>query len=164
MPECKKCNKQFSTRIVIENKARNLCNRVYCLECSPFDEHNNRKLHSRLDQECICKECGRVYIYKRNKGHTKDRCNACGTHNRNRLIKERAVNLKGGSCQICGYNRCLRALTFHHINEAEKSFQISGNTNKSWARIEEELKKCILLCHNCHDEYHSGIIEISNVR
>jgi len=63
----------------------------------------------------------------------------------------------GGECVICGYNRCLRALHFHHKNPHEKDFDISSRTR--WNDIEVELEKCILVCSNCHMEIHDGIID-----
>lgn len=72
-----------------------------------------------------------------------------------RKYKLRAIELKGGKCSICGYNRCPAALQFHHIvgkkdsniNEMMRSF--------GWPRIELELAKCILVCSNCHAEIHN---------
>lgn len=73
-------------------------------------------------------------------------------------LKESAISYKGGGCQLCGYNRCISALHFHHINPYEKKFNISEKNN--WYDIEHELKKCILLCSNCHAECHSGFIDL----
>ena len=69
-------------------------------------------------------------------------------------LKERAIAHLGGHCQICGYDRCLSAFDFHHIDAREKDFTISASM--SWDRIEPELKKCVLLCSNCHREVHAG--------
>lgn len=67
----------------------------------------------------------------------------------------------GGKCQICGYNKCSRALTFHHINPKEKSFGISARGfTRSWDKIKKELDKCILLCSNCHMEVHDGLTQL----
>ena len=74
-------------------------------------------------------------------------------------IKERSVYVMGDSCQCCGYNRCLRALQFHHIDETTKEFQISDNITRNWADVRSELTKCILVCANCHQEIHGGIID-----
>jgi len=74
--------------------------------------------------------------------------------------KLKAVEYKGGSCEICNYNRCIEALEFHHLDPKEKDFGISTNTNRAWDKIKKELDKCILVCSNCHREIHSGIIEI----
>lgn len=72
-------------------------------------------------------------------------------------IKERLVNLKGGKCQKCGYDKCIEALQFHHIDPSKKDFSIGG---KSWAfeRMKKEVDKCILLCANCHIEEHNGVV------
>lgn len=57
---------------------------------------------------------------------------------------------------MCGYSKCKEALDFHHVNPNEKDFNISGSHSRSWEKIELELKKCVLLCANCHREIHSG--------
>ena len=77
--------------------------------------------------------------------------------------KQKMVELKGGCCEICGYNKCNRALVFHHLDPNEKDFGFSTKgITRSWNLIEEELKKCVLLCSNCHMEVHDGLIELSN--
>ena len=73
-------------------------------------------------------------------------------------IKERAVYIMGGKCQCCGYDRSMRALHFHHIDESTKKFAISGNITRNWADVVEELKKCVLVCANCHMEIHDELI------
>jgi len=69
-----------------------------------------------------------------------------------------AVEYKGGRCFSCGYDRCLDALELHHISSSEKDFGISDKGyTRSWAKIKEELDKCVLLCANCHRETHAGM-------
>ena len=63
----------------------------------------------------------------------------------------------GGCCQCCGYNKCNEALEFHHIDPNEKDFtfgKVTANP-KNKLSIVEELKKCILVCANCHREIHN---------
>ena len=74
-------------------------------------------------------------------------------------VKQRLIDYKGGKYQICGYNRCINALEFHHINPKEKDFTISGGT-KSFNTLKLEVDKCILVCSNCHREIHAGLIQI----
>lgn len=45
MKICFKCNNQFPKSIIIEGKYRNLQNRKYCFECSPFGLNNTKNLH-----------------------------------------------------------------------------------------------------------------------
>lgn len=76
------------------------------------------------------------------------------------IVKQKLIDYKGGKCQICGYNRCINALEFHHLNPKEKDFTISGGT-KSFEHIKPEVDKCILVCANCHREIHAGLININ---
>lgn len=75
-----------------------------------------------------------------------------------------AVQYKGGKCCVCGYNKYLGALEFHHLNPNEKDFGISNKGyTRSFEKVKEELDKCILVCSNCHKEIHAGLIDISLV-
>ena len=75
-------------------------------------------------------------------------------------LKERVVRALGGKCVICGYDRCQQALDVHHVDPNEKDFTIAANTNKAYALVSEEIRKCVLLCANCHREYHSNFIQL----
>jgi hypothetical protein len=76
--------------------------------------------------------------------------------------KDRMVEAMGGKCQCCGYSRTNQALAFHHVdpNEKDMGFGDTRANPKSWLKIVSELKKCILVCHNCHSEIHAGIRKI----
>ena len=77
---------------------------------------------------------------------------------RRRKIREKAIDYKGGHCQVCGYSNCMEALEFHHLQSNGKDFGISDKGyTRSWLKIAEELDKCVLLCANCHREVHSGL-------
>lgn len=120
--------------------------------------NNTRRLHEvkniNPNQIHTCTKCNREYKYIRNSGHRAEICNSCVTLKRKILIKQKAIKYKGGSCSKCGYNKCVDAMSFHHINPNNKSFAIAGNYNRKWIDIEKELDKCILLCFNCHIETH----------
>jgi len=76
--------------------------------------------------------------------------------------KKRIVESMGGKCQICGYDRCLSNLALHHKDPTKKDFSLGGvrANPKSWNKITEELRKCVLLCHICHTEIHENIISL----
>src|SRR5260221_8060048 len=81
----------------------------------------------------------------------------CVGRERKRLtdLKKAAVLQLGGKCCRCGYDKCLQALEFDHINPKEKKYEITGLLRaKKHLRplLQEELKKCQLLCANCHRE------------
>lgn len=77
-------------------------------------------------------------------------------------MKEIAVKAFGGKCASCGYNKCTAALTFHHLDPSKKEFGIGKirANSKSWNEIVKELRKCIMLCSNCHLEHHNMNVEI----
>lgn len=132
-------------RIVIDGKQRVLCKRKYCLECSPFGEHNTRRLENKstlTDQQRRMK-------------------NVQAVMRRRAKIKQMAIDYKGGKCYLCGYDKCTSALEFHHINPEEKLFSISHEgTTRSWESVKKELDKCVLLCSNCHREVEAGVSAI----
>lgn len=73
-------------------------------------------------------------------------------------VKQMAIEYKGGKCEKCGYNKCVAALEFHHLNPEEKDFGIgSKGYTRGWEKVKEELDKCILVCANCHREIHEEI-------
>lgn len=74
--------------------------------------------------------------------------------------KIKSVEYKGGKCSICGYDKCMRALSFHHLDPNEKDFGISSGNTRSWKKTKIELDKCVLVCSNCHAEIHEGLIKI----
>ena len=155
MPNCKKCSNSFPNRIKIDDKIRVLSNRKYCLDCSPFGYHNTKSLTEKAgigDRQCECQHCERKYIYNERAGHTLKSCNSCNVNRRRFALKKKMVKYLGSECKMCGYNRCLSAMDFHHRDPKEKKFSISGSHCLKWNIIKLELDKCDLLCCRCHRE------------
>ncbi len=86
--------------------------------------------------------------------------NIDGSLNNRRKLKEKLVEYKGGKCEICGYDRCIKAMDFHHKNPKEKEFPLTY-MNRKWEILTKEADKCILVCANCHREIHAGFIDIN---
>lgn len=77
---------------------------------------------------------------------------------RRKVLRQRAVEYKGGRCILCGYNKCIDALEFHHSNAVNKDFGLSQKgITRSWQKVRKELDKCVLICANCHREIHAGL-------
>src|SRR3990172_5985813 len=89
--------------------------------------------------QCYCKICLKSFQSKR----WKER-------------KRKAIELMGGQCCLCGYKKCISAFEFHHKDPNEKDLDIAVAFRMSWDKLVSELKKCILVCANCHREKHSG--------
>jgi len=77
---------------------------------------------------------------------------------RRKKVRHMAIDHLGGRCSQCGYDRCLDALEFHHVESSVKDFGISNRGyTRSWKRVQEEIEKCVLLCANCHREHHAQL-------
>ncbi len=153
---CKHCNKTFSTYTKINGKTKNLCKRKYCLECSPWGQHNTRPFNyiktgiqtSIQTTERPCPICNKPYKGKGTK------CGSCLVNIRRFKIKQQCIEYKGGKCEKCHYNKCPAAMVFHHLDPLKKDFGIGGSHCRSFEKLKIELDKCILLCQNCHNEHH----------
>lgn len=75
--------------------------------------------------------------------------------------KTQLIEMSGGRCQVCSYSKCFDALEFHHRDPSQKSFEISHRNVQGINDIVlAEVAKCILLCSNCHREFHAGLIKL----
>ena len=120
----------------------------------------NRKCPVELRR---CKRHGLTEFayYSRGQGQRSWRCKRCvgeAVTRRKQKVKEMLIEEAGGCCAVCGYDRCVVALTFHHVDRDRKSFPMSMHTTKSLAAYREELEKCVLVCANCHGEIEAGLI------
>ena len=119
-----------------------------------YDEIGNIKIIAKIYH--ISYDRLKRFIVFKNKNRLKEKKKR-DTLSYRRKVKNQIIEYKGGKCEICGYNKCIEALEFHHLNPQEKDFNISGGT-KSFKSLKPEIDKCILVCANCHREIHSGLI------
>jgi hypothetical protein len=118
------------------------------------------------NEKYIMKECKHhgltEYVYVNSEQRyrcVKCRCEA--VQRRRDKIKEILVDYKGGKCEICGYDKCISALEFHHKDANEKDFGISAKGyTRNIETNKQEVDKCILVCSNCHREIHANITKI----
>ncbi|HTB70209.1 MAG TPA: helix-turn-helix domain-containing protein [Solirubrobacteraceae bacterium] len=113
-------------------------------------------------------DCSRHGVTK----HVRDsrgylRCRVCRQEavvRRRQRVKQILVDEAGGCCMLCGYDRSVAGLHFHHLDPREKQFGVAeGGMARSIARLRVEARKCVLLCSNCHAEVEAGISSISAV-
>lgn len=63
----------------------------------------------------------------------------------------------GGKCQNCGGVFPHFCYDFHHVDPAKKEIGMTDLQDKRWERVLAEVKKCRLLCANCHRiAHHAG--------
>lgn len=170
---CGKCGKEFEQRIIVNGKKKGLYKRKYCLECSPYDRHNTKVLENypkipikKKEKRCpLCKKIKNIDDFCGDKQRNDGKsiwCRLClnkRTIDAQKRAKSKFLEYKGGKCEVCGYNKYIGALEFHHKNPNEKLFEISKkytvrDCTENWEIMKIELDKCMLLCSNCHKEIH----------
>ena len=75
------------------------------------------------------------------------------------------VKTAGGRCTICGYQKNLAAMVFHHTDSDEKDFKLDMRSlsNRKLEPVLQEIEKCILVCANCHAELHNPHLELDEL-
>lgn len=70
--------------------------------------------------------------------------------------KEIIIKMLGGKCGVCGYNKCLAALDFHHPDPILKAHTWTQLRGRTLSTIIDTIinEKCCLICANCHRELH----------
>lgn len=68
----------------------------------------------------------------------------------------------GSECLLCNEDADA-CLTFHHLPDYDKSFEVSKfrAIAPSVEELREEMEKCIVLCSNCHRKVHSDKCDLS---
>jgi hypothetical protein len=109
-----------------------------------------------------CAQCGETDPQKFY-GNKRSMCGPCHNAYTKRAGMERrlkAIEQLGGHCCICGYNQYPCSLDFHHRDPKLKDTNYNAMRSWSWDRTLAELKKCTLLCKNCHAAVHAGFLKL----
>ena len=80
--------------------------------------------------------------------------NRAKLNNRYKSNRVKAIGMLGSVCSTCGEGD-KDILHFHHVDPSLKEFTISSRLSREWKFIEDEVRKCILLCSNCHKKIHT---------
>lgn len=150
MRECRKCGEKIPYKVKIDGKQKSLQNRKFCLKCSPYKRHNTSP-----NDPIKRRKKGR---YREYTSETKEGI-ILSLYKRALTRKSELIAAAGGGCIKCGYNKCTRALTFHHKDPTKKNFCLGlpNLWSKSANAIKAEAKKCELLCMNCHAEVETNL-------
>ena len=132
------------------------------------DPRNRRALRERAKAagetrvNSLCRRHGKTQFHIEASGRMRCvRCRGEAVARRRRKTKEILVKEAGGSCRICGYERDVAALQFHHLDPSQKEFSLAMNgVTRSIEAMRREASKCILLCANCHAEVEVGRTEV----
>ncbi len=126
-----------------------------CSKCKQEKEEVEFSFSSKkkdnLQSECkLCQSKMVHKHYEKNKANYKNKAK----ENKKKIQTWLNELKKDISCQKCGIKH-IAVIDFHHLDSKTKdkgiSYLVSINNKK---RLEEEIKKCIPLCSNCHRILH----------
>lgn len=121
---------------------------------------------SRICPRCKIDKPLSEFYKRRNTAGASVYCKLCVNDEaieRFKKFKFLCVEYKGGKCEICGYDKCVNAFDFHHLDPSKKDFGIAKSKSKKFDyKIKRELDKCQLLCANCHREKHSNKVALTS--
>ena len=113
------------------------------------------------DGAFVCRRHGAAPFVRDSHGTRCSKCRSEQVSRRRQRVKQILVAEAGGCCVLCGYDRYVGALQFHHRDPAQKRFQLgAAGLTRSLAAMREEAAKCSLLCANCHAELEGGIVTL----
>lgn len=131
---------------------------VTCLESKSLSDFTKNKLKKDGLQN-YCKLCKKEHDHKHYLKH-KDKNKEKRRGKLRPWLDEYKKNLK---CVKCNYDKCISSLDFHHLDSKIKDINISNiiASRKYESNIElgietllKEVEKCVVLCANCHREFH----------
>ena len=166
---CEYCDKEHNGSYASGRFCSKYCARGFSTRSKRkiINKKVSQKLKTREDKFCIV--CGEKVSWNNIVGFCKNcrlpaRTNSEQVARCRKKRKLRAIEIKGGKCIVCGYNKCLRNMEFHHLNPDEKEISLSSKNmaSKNWDAVLEEVKKCVLVCSNCHGEIEDGMILVEN--
>ena len=117
---------------------------------SAFNKHR----HEPDGLQPRCRACYRRYYLENKESHKA--AVARTRHKRYYELKNRITEIKSQrGCALCG-EKHPAALTFHHRSKQDKIIEIGrlASLGWKWNRVEKEIKKCDVLCFNCHYKLH----------
>jgi len=141
----------------------------YCEFCNKKLEQKEGKKNFRRDKKFCDQKCHDAAKYKKSSKNNKAFKDIHGLNLytiKGIQKKLELIELFGGKCEKCGYDKNIAAFDFHHINPDEKSFEIKVQMlkYKNDDEILNEALKCMLLCSNCHRELHNPQMDMTHVK
>lgn len=132
----------------------------YCTKCETDKSRDSFSKNARKKDglQSRCKECASIEnaeTYRRlpqRRRKIRETNKVVTLRNREFLNRVR----RRFCCQICGENEPV-ALDFHHLDPLEKDTEVPRLVSYSRDRLKVEIRKCAILCSNCHRKHHAGL-------
>lgn len=138
----------------------------HCRVCStdkPKTEFNKNSVKSD-GLQTRCRECQKTqnnqgYLYNENRRNSIKTANAVNRAYNVKMMRRYKASI---GCVICGEREPV-ALDLHHVDPLGKDANPSSLVTYSTNTLKAEIRKCTVLCSNCHRKVHAGIITYSSI-
>lgn len=160
---CKHIENGLSQRQIATKEKSSLGTVRYWLKYYGLKTRAGPKSESRdlvSNRRCACGEARPEKFY----GNKKRRCAKCQNKDvieNSRRKRKMCIEMLGGKCVACGFDKYSCSLDLHHVDPLTKGASFKMARGWSNGRLFAEIKKCVLLCKNCHAAYHAGLIPSS---
>lgn len=162
--KCVVCGEEFEA----ERSTKKYCSKD-CQNALRREKYANRERTPKniiyKGKAKICPICNQEFYPLTSMANQRTCCYDCmpnGTQLTRGMFLAKIKESRGGRCIRCGYDKCIKALEFHHLDPTQKDFTISNDHFKLEEAVKES-KKCILICSNCHKELHDNIWNIEDL-
>lgn len=121
-----------------------------------YYQKNKEKILQKSKERYKKKKAELIEYQKRYRSENRNLINTRVRDKRLRRLKD-AIELLGGKCQRCLQTFDPVCYDFHHVDPSQKDVTIGENMLIGEDRFFNEVKKCMLLCSNCHRITHKEL-------
>jgi hypothetical protein len=150
---CKVCQQTLPLELFAKDRHRKDGLRNCCRACWAARTRKWRAQKPEHYSEYV-KQYGKDYRARGNRGRKAD---FQASYDEKRSYLQEFKSAAG--CLVCSESDHV-CLSFHHLDPAEKELQVSDVHLHSLEALQEEVKKCVVLCENCHRKHHAGRFEL----
>jgi hypothetical protein len=160
---CSKCGEWLPSRSYYnpEHSGRS----VWCMECTKEYQRGRyvQTRDTRIAASCAYARENRDSVNATQRARRRRNADVTRAQARARCADKRAwvASIKAADgCLLCGEQEP-DCLDFHHLDPTQKEFRIAtACVGSSKERIAEEIRKCVVLCANCHRKLHAGVLSL----
>lgn len=135
----------------------------YCNRCKTeknINEFNKNQL-KKDGLQIYCRPCAQHYNNDNYKNSPERRKKL---RDRDKIEKQKSYQMIFRHKRLVGCIKCGErepvALDYHHLKPELKDMVVSRMVCFSSSRLKAEIRKCIVICSNCHRKLHAGLITL----
>lgn len=123
-----------------------------CIKCNVDKHWTDFSKKTATKRNVTCKPCHRLYTQRHYVANKDVYIARAAKSNKEHIsaMQKFIREIKNVSCADCGVHYPYWVMDFDHIDAKSKHKNVSRMLSESKVRIESEIKKCDVVCSNCH--------------